>query len=109
MEVEGSRNIHVADAVDICHEKVFVLLYIRDDAFDTASDHRLLAGVDERNGPGFGLALMDLGRIILQVDGDVRGMEEVIGEVFLDHVSLVAQANDKVSNTMAGVDLHDMP
>jgi hypothetical protein len=36
-------------------------------------------------------------------------MQGVIGEILLDHVAPVAQANDEVVNAMGRVDFHDMP
>ena len=36
-------------------------------------------------------------------------MDEVVGEVLLDHVALVAKAQHEVANAMVRVDLHDVP
>jgi len=52
---------------------------------------------------------VDLHRIILDVEGNVGGVQEVVGEVFLDHVALVAATDDEVINAVGGVGLHDVP
>jgi hypothetical protein len=36
-------------------------------------------------------------------------MQKIIGEIFLDDVTLVAAANDEIMNTVGGVHLHDVP
>ena len=36
-------------------------------------------------------------------------MQEVVGEVFLDHVALVAAADHEVIDAVGGVDFHDVP
>ena len=36
-------------------------------------------------------------------------MQEVVGEVLLDDVALVATANDKIIYAMGGIQLHDVP
>ncbi|MNM82275.1 hypothetical protein D3C81_943020 [compost metagenome] len=36
-------------------------------------------------------------------------MQEIVGEVLLDHIALVAQADDEVIDAKVRVDLHDVP
>ena len=36
-------------------------------------------------------------------------MEEIIGEIFLDQVALIAQANDEIIDPRGAVNLHDVP
>ena len=52
---------------------------------------------------------MDCGRLVPEVVGDIRRVKVIVGEVILDHVSLVATANDKVIDAVGGVNFHDMP
>ena len=47
--------------------------------------------------------------IVGQVDRDVGGVQEVVGEELLDQVALVSQAQDEFIDTMAGIHLHDVP
>jgi hypothetical protein len=36
-------------------------------------------------------------------------MQEIVGEIFLDHVSLVPAANDEIIEAIGRIDFHDMP
>ena len=44
-----------------------------------------------------------------EIKRNIAGMQEVIREPLLDHVLLVARADDKVVKTVVGIFLHDMP
>src|SRR5580704_14713961 len=52
---------------------------------------------------------MDLERIILEVDRYVRGVQKIVGEILLDHISLVAEAYDEIIDAPVTVNLHDVP
>jgi len=43
------------------------------------------------------------------IEGDVRHVKEIIGEILLDHIALVAAAHDEIVDAMTGIDLHDVP
>ena len=45
----------------------------------------------------------------LQVERHVGVVQEVVGEVLLDHVALVAEADHEVGEAVLAVDLHDVP
>jgi len=36
-------------------------------------------------------------------------VEEIVGEILLDHVTAVSAANDKIFDSMRGISLHDVP
>ena len=40
---------------------------------------------------------------------NVRGVQEVVREIFLDDVLLVARADDELVKTVVAVQLHDVP
>ena len=44
-----------------------------------------------------------------EVVSDIRGMQEIVGEVLLDDMLLVARADDKFIKTVVAVQLHDVP
>ena len=56
----------------------------------------VVAGVDQGDAPRLGDALMNLHAVLMHVESDVGHVEEVVGEVLLDDVALVAAANDEV-------------
>ncbi len=47
--------------------------------------------------------------VVQDVDGDIGGMEIVVGEIFLDEIALVSEAHDEVVDAVVGIDLHDVP
>ena len=76
---------------------------------DAAAGHRLLAGVHQGHAPGLGDGVVHLHTVVAHVEGDIGGVQEVVGEEVLDRIALVAQADDEVLNTVGRVLLHDVP
>ena len=69
-----------------------------------------ITGIHQRYLPGFTLALVDLHVIVnIHVEGDIAGMQEVIGEIFLDQIALIATADDEFIDAEVAVDLEDVP
>ena len=60
-----------------------------------------------RHGSGF--AMMHVHLVLLHVEGDVGHVQEVVGEVLLDHVALVATADHEIVDAVRRVELHDVP
>jgi len=52
---------------------------------------------------------MDGNLVVVHVEGDVGCVQEVVGEVFLDDVALVAETDDEVIDAVLGVELEDVP
>src|SRR5690606_8709965 len=86
-----------------------LVVEIRQHTLQAAAGHGLFAGVDERHAPGLGETLMHFHAVVDHVEGYVGGMQEIVREILLDDVTLVAQANDEVVDAMRRVDLHDVP
>ena len=47
--------------------------------------------------------------VVLHVEGDVRHVQEVVSEVLFDNIAFIAAADDKVVDSVGGVELHDVP
>jgi hypothetical protein len=47
--------------------------------------------------------------VVAHVEGDVGGVQEVVGEEVLDRIALVAKADHEVMNPVGGVLFHDVP
>ena len=71
--------------------------------------HRGLTGVDQRHAPRLGILVMYLHTVFGHVEGDIRHVQEVIGEVFLDHIALVTTADHEIGDTMSAIDFHNVP
>src|SRR6185503_4052524 len=109
MEADQFADVHIADAVAIGEAEGILAGQMRADALEAAAGLRVLAGVNERHAPGFGLLLMHDHRVVGHVEGDVRHMQEVVREILLDDVALVATADHEVVGAVRRVDLHDVP
>ena len=68
-----------------------------------------IARVDQSDSKILTGPAMNLGGIVGEIDGDIRIMQEVIREVFLDIISLIAQTNNKFAHALSAKALHDMP
>ena len=53
--------------------------------------------------------LENLHPVLTQVEGDIRLMKKIVREILLDHVTFVTEADDKLVDAMAAVDLHYVP
>src|SRR5579885_1557819 len=109
VEVDRRADVEIADAVAVSEAEGLIVLDVVGDALETPAGLRALAGVDQRHAPGLGLALMDDDAVVRHVEGDVRHVQEVVGEIFLDDVALVAAADHEVVGAVRRIDLHDVP
>ena len=74
---------------------------ILSDPLQASAGHRIFTGIDQGDFPGLGIAAMDMHLVGAHVEGDVGGVERIIGEIFLDHISLVAAADDEIRDANA--------
>lgn len=109
MKLHELRDIDIADAITIRHEKRLIA-DIRLHAFDSAARHRLQSRIDDRHAPRFRVLIVQDDLLTLrEIERDIRGVDEVVREPFLDHVLLVARADDEVMETVMRILFHDMP
>ena len=68
------------------------------------------AGVHEGHPPGLGYVGMN-GYMVLRrkIKGNVRTVQIIVRKIFLNHMALVAAANDEVIKAKAGIILHYVP
>jgi hypothetical protein len=90
-------------------QKDLVGVEVLGDAAEAAAGAGVVAGVDEGDAPGLGDGVVDGHLVVRHVEGDVGGVQEVVGEVLLDDVALVAAADDEVVDAVLGVELEDVP
>src|SRR6185369_16067890 len=82
---------------------------IAGDTFETTAGQGVLAGVNERDTPRLRLLLMHNNAVVGHVEGNVRHVQKVVGEVFLDHIALVPAADHEVVCPVSRIQLHDVP
>ncbi|MNT22483.1 hypothetical protein D3C72_1578660 [compost metagenome] len=107
MKVGQRLDVDVGNAVAIGQaERVAQMI---GDAPQPPAGHRFRSGIDKRHAPGFGLVRMEQRVTRCHVVGDVRRMQDVVGEIFLDHIAAIAKADHEIGEAVMAVDLHDMP
>ena len=109
VEGDGGGDVDVGDTVAVGHAEGLVGVEVLGDAAEASSGAGGFSGVDEGDAPGFGDGLVDGHLVVVHVEGDVGGVEEVVGEELLDDVALVSAADDEVIDAVLGVDLEDVP
>ena len=108
---DDGGDVDVADAVAVGEKKGVVIAEVFLDLADAGGGHGLLAGVGEGDGPVF-LAMVRVkfhGGLGAEAQRGVARVPQVIAEVVLDHLALVAQAEDEVLEPVVRVNLHDVP
>lgn len=109
VEGDGGLDVDVGEAVAIGHQERVFAFEVLCDAAQAASCARVVAGVDQGDAPGLGDGVVHGHLVVGDVEGDVGGVQEVVGEVLLDDVALVTEADDKVVYSLLGVELEDVP
>ncbi len=107
MKINCGAHVDISDTVAIGATERSV--EVGCDTFDTASGHSLIAGIHDGHSPRFRLLVVDFHGVVAHIEGDIGHVQEVVGEVFLDDVSLVASADDKVIDAVKAVNLEDVP
>src|SRR5581483_11983093 len=109
-KVDQRRQVDIRDAVTISHAERFAWQQMRRNPLQSPTGHRLRAGVDERNAPWrqvLGAEIVDT--ILCDVDDDIGAVQDVVREIFLDDVALVAEADDEIVQAVKRIVLHDVP
>ena len=108
MKYDQSRDVDVADAIPIRKAEILfseIVLH----AAQATSCVGGFASIYQRHAPWLGACLMNFHLVVRHVEGDIRHVQEVIGEVLLDHVAAIAQADDEILDAVRKIDLHDVP
>ncbi len=109
VEGNGGGDVDIAHAVSVGHAEGFFVLEVAGYVSQAPARARIFTGIDQGHAPGFGDALMDLHSVFVHVEGHVRHVQEIVGEVFLDEVALVAAADNEVVDLVLGIDFEDVP
>ena len=109
MEFNAGADVNVTDTIAVSHAERFIVLHIFGNPGQSPTGHRLNTGIDQGYVPGFGALLVHFHPVAAHVEGDVGHVQEVVGEVLLDDITLVAAANDEIVDAVMRVHLQDMP
>ena len=109
--VERDRfgDIDITDAVAIGEAECLLTFQVALDALQATASHGFVTGIDQRDFPRFRIARMNFHLIILHVERYVRGVQKIVGKVFLDDITFITAADDEIIHTVSGVRFHNMP
>ena len=107
MELNQLSQIDIADAVPICHAERTI--NVVSNLLKATTSPSQLARVDQGDPPWLRVPLMDLHLVRGHVQGDVRHVQKVVGEVLLDDLAAIPAADDKVIDSVRAKALHDVP
>ena len=110
MELNKLIYLYITHAIAVGHEERLIT-HIFLDALDTASSHRVVAGIDYSHLPRLHIGLVNdhLVLSITVIESDIRVMKEVVSEPLLDILLLVTSADDKLSMTVVSILFHNVP
>src|SRR5262245_57141530 len=101
MMVDQCVNVDVGEAVSVGQAERLVVFHPSSDPPDAAAGLSFLAGFDQRHLPWRSVYLVG-SRPANEIElDDWSGVQQKVGKVLLDHMSLVAQADNEVGNAEA--------
>jgi len=101
-------DIDVAYRIAICEKKWFPI-QIFFGALDPASGQRIRARLQERNPPRFTGIVVHRHIVLREIDRNVALMQEIVREIFLDHIPAITKKDHKIVEAEPGIDFHNMP
>src|SRR5262249_52447584 len=106
---DRSRYVDIAHTIAVSEAERLLVTDIVRHAQQAPTGHGIITRIDERHGPWLGTLAVHLHAIVLHVEGDIGHVQEIVGEILLDHVSLVAAADHEFVDAVVGVHLQDVP
>ena len=110
VELNQPVDIQVRHAVAVSQHEGFVPDVVPH-ALDPSAGHCVQPGIHYGDFPGLGGVVVD-GQIVPSVSEvvcNVRGVQEIVREIFFDDVLLIACANNEFVVAVMTVQLHDVP
>jgi len=109
MKLYKLPDIYVENAVAVGQQEGFiadVLLH----PLDPPAGQGMQASIHTHDTPRFRHIIMD-GHLVLirKIEGDVRTVEVIIGEIFFGDMLLIVGTDDEVVEAMVAVQFHDVP
>ena len=103
-------DIHVAQTVAVGQHKSLVA-NVFTNALDSPSGHGVETGIDHGHFPRFHTGMMhhQIITFLGKVESDIRAVEEIMGEPFLDVFLPVSGTDDELVMPIMGIQFHDVP
>lgn len=88
MEIDQRTDVEVGNPITVGKAERLFVFHIACDAAQSATGHGFVTGVDQGHAPWLAVVLVHVHAVGAHVEGDVRGMQEVVGEEILDRIAL---------------------
>src|SRR6185369_9433157 len=109
MKIDELPDVDISNAIAIGKTKRVVIPYVRQRPLDATARFGLGAGIDQRHPPRLRSLGMKIDLVVLEIDRDVGGVQEILREILLDQIPFVSKANHELIDAVRRVDLHDVP
>src|SRR5205823_346410 len=106
---DRARNIDIGNAVTVSHTEGLIAIQILRDPLQAPPRAGRVAGIHQRDAPWLRDGLMHRHLVVVHVKCHIGSMQEVVGEILLDDIALVAAADDEVIDAVLRIDLQDVP
>lgn len=93
------RDIDITDTIAVRHAKWLVCAEVSRHALQAAACHCLHTRVHECYVPALRIPFVRDQLVLSQIEGYIRRMQAIIGEILLNHISFKTQANNEARQT----------
>jgi hypothetical protein len=108
MEREQYLNVDICNPVAISKVEMLVA-NVALSPFHWPTSHGVSTGVDQGHLRRFGTFIVNNCLVARYVERDIRHVQKIVLKIFLDHLTLIPEANNELVYTAVSIDLHDMP
>src|SRR4029079_16399189 len=109
MKIDELPDVDISNAIAIGKTERVVIPYVRRPPLDSSARFGLGAGIDQRHPPRLRSLGMKIDLVVLEIDRDVGGVQEILREILLDQIPFVSKANHELIDAVRRLDLHDVP
>ena len=95
MESDQRCDVHIGDAITV-GEAEGTIIQVGGHPLEPPSGEGSLTGIHQGDLSGLGLLVVHLHLVRGHIEGDIAIVQKIIGEIFLDHIALVATADHKI-------------
>src|SRR5258705_7250464 len=96
MKIDELPDVDISDAIAIGKTERVVISDVRQRPLDTSARFGLGAGINQRHPPRLRSLGMKVDLIVLEIDRDVRGVQEILREILLDQIPFVSKADHEL-------------
>ncbi len=108
MAGDGGADVHIGNPIAV-GEAEGLIAHLALHPLQATARKSVFAGIHQGDFPGLGIYLVHLHRIGTHVEDHITHVQEIIGEILLDHIALIAAADHKFVDAKAALDLEDVP